>query len=135
MNEINLGEKVFTTEEIERGLRSLPSLISSKAVEVAEKEASVKQMKHAITLVEAATTIAVAGLSEKKTATEMKARGYMDSANQRAAMIELEKDYEIAKAEFAHLRDFFDSVRKAANLMLEERKTYQGGNAVSRRFE
>lgn len=123
MSEIDLGQRVFTFEEIERGLYSLPSLISRKGVEVAEAEALVKQMKHHIAMVEAAKTIELRTDDEKVSPTVIKAMARHGDPQIYEELIFAEKEYELRKGEFGQLRDYFDSVRKAANLMVEERKS------------
>ena len=130
---IDLGEKIWGNEEIERGLRSLPSLIASAAMKVAEKDAEVKQMEHAIKLIEAAET--VKKREDKVTATEQKAHGYLATDEQRKQLIILEKEYALLNVQLAELRDCFDSIRKQANIMQEEMRQNGLADAIKRKEE
>lgn len=117
---LDLTETIWSSEEINRGLRQLPGLIAKKSQELAEKDAEVKQMEHAIKLVEAAETVKVR--SEKITATEQKAYGYLASKDQRAQLISLEKEHTLISVEVSKLNNTFDAIRKAANVSIEEMK-------------
>ena len=117
---IDLSEKVWQNEEVERGLRQLPALIARKSVEMAGCDAKVKQLKHSISLIEAIEMTKETQV--KRTPTEMKAAAYVESQEQRVALIELELKYALLESEHQELKDMFDSIRKQANVMIEEIK-------------
>lgn len=127
MGDLELTNDVWDTFEIQRGLRQIPSLTARKAHEIATKKAELQQMEHAIKLVEAATVITQSSSKEKATATELKARAYVDSAAQRTQLIQIEKELAVLEADHEYLENCFAAIRKQANLTETEMRQWGAG--------
>lgn len=120
----NLTEQVWEPAEIQQGLRQLPTLIGTQTRAEIDAEAQVKEIKHYITLNEAA--VKVQHSDEKLTATALNALAYQETAELHEQLLESEKKYELEKARTEYFRDMFDSCRKAASVQMEEVKHMSG---------
>lgn len=125
MNE--LTSKVWSSDEIQRGLRQIPALAARKAEEIAEKRAELQEMEHAVKLMEAGATIEIAKSDPKATATLLKAIGYVQTDRQRRETFAIQKELAVLEAQHRELDDTFNAIRKQANLTQEEMRQYGYG--------
>lgn len=124
MSDAETNTNVVEQIDVHGDLARLPGLIYRKTEEVVDAEKGVKQLKHVVDLKEAAIKAERSG--EKLTATSLNAIAYTQTGELRSDLMDLESTLELRKAQLQYLRDRFDSVRKEANLRIEEMRRLDG---------
>lgn len=115
----------YEKADIERGLRELPSMIARQAVVLNEAETNLDNTKQELRVAEAREYIALSGKDIKVDI--LKANVTLATQSQQANVITANSEVRIAKIKVEELRDAFDSVRKAANILIEEMKSFETG--------
>lgn len=117
-----MTKEKYDKADIDRGLYTLPSLIAStatehnNALEVVDMAKQELKVKEAISLM--SQSIKDLNVSEKKALVDQ------EIAEFAIAVIKSETSMRAKKIKLEQLRDSFDSVRKAANILIEEMKAF-----------
>jgi hypothetical protein len=113
----------WSNQEIDAGLKMIPSLIASKSEEATNLNYEIQELKRVRKTQAAAAKLSYAETADKEpSATLLNAHADEKCSEMDKLILEKEKEHTLATIRIEELRDKWDGIRKAANLKIEEQR-------------